>query len=37
MKELVKLICISGIIGLYVWVLKRIGREIDDTDWRDIL
>ena len=37
MKELVKLAMVSTILGLYVWVIKRMGREIDEQDWGDLL
>ena len=37
MKELVKLAMVSTILGLYIWVIKRMGREISDQDWEDIL
>ena len=37
MKEIVKLAMVSSILGLYIWVIKRMGREISDQDWTDIL
>ena len=37
MKEVVKLAMVSSILGLYIWVIKRMGREIDETDWTDII
>ncbi len=37
MKELVKAVCFGGIIAAYVWVIRRMGREIDAQDWGDLL
>ena len=37
MKELVKLACFSSIIAAYVWVVRRMGREIAMKDFDDLV
>lgn len=37
MKELVKAVFFGGIIAAYIWVVRRMGREIDEADWGDLV
>lgn len=37
MKELIKALFFGSIIAAYIWVIRRMGREIDASDWGDLV